>query len=284
MLATVFSMQSFGQCTAAIVAYAAIKGGQMSLDGSWRLIYGVAAIPAAFAMLIRFTIPETPRYLFDVARDYRSASHGVQAMTRGIKAPVTQKSSTRRPGPVVAVEAEDIPEPSFNDFMDYFFYRGGKWHSGNWTRLLGTAGTWLLLDLAFFGLGLNSPQIVTGLYKGCRKDTVPTPLGSASWNSEPGVADVTAPVALLFEDNEYAFWLIVSIGAITGSVSLIWAVNHVSRKNLQFGGFVGLAVLFYIVGGILLHEVMYQYDSAWYVVVIVYAFCQALFNFGKLFP
>lgn len=281
MLATVFSMQSFGQCTAAIVAYAALRGGHLSLDASWRLIYGVAAIPAAFACYFRFTIPETPRYLFDVVREYNNASHAVQAMVPAHAAP--EPGPKPRPVPVGALEVEEPPPPypSPYDFREYLSNRDGRF-SGNWTRLVGTAVTWFLLDFAFFGLGLNSPQIVTGLYKGCQNETVPMPFANVTWNSEPGIAGNPMPVAALFEDNEYAFWLIVSVAAILGSVSLIWAIDHISRKVLQLGGFLLLGVLFFVLGGVLFNEIMYNSDGAWYAVLILFAFCQFLFNFGEL--
>ena len=272
MLATVFSMQSFGQCVAAIVAYAALRGGKMSLDAVWRLLYGVAAIPAAFAFCLRATIPETPRYIFDVERNPRKGSHAVEAMTQGEEAGSGELSKD-----------EDVlpPERSLNDFMDYFFRAGDKWYRRNWTILFGTAATWFLLDLAFFGLGLNSPRIVTGLYKGCQpNNATQNPLPEKIWNSEPTISD--NPISL-FEDNEFAFWLIVSIGAITGSLALIWLVDHVSRRRLQCGTFIVLGLLFFVVGGILLHKIMYHYDGAWFVVVIIYAVCQALFNLGKCY-
>ena len=274
MLATVFSTQSFGQCTAAIVAYAALRGGYLSLDASWRLIYGVAAVPAALACYFRFTIPETPRYLFDVARDYVNASHAVQAMAPKQVAP----DPDTVPEPGLEAEQPLPPDASFHDFREYLSNRDG-WYSGNWRRLLGTAVTWFLLDFAFFGLGLNSPQIVSGLYKGCRNDTVSMPLANGTWNSEPGIASM--PVAL-FEDNEYAFWLIVSIAAIMGSVLLIFTIDPYSRKNRQIGGFLLLGILFFVLGGILFHEIVNRYGGAWYVVVILFAGCQFLFNFGKL--
>ncbi|KAL8817444.1 MAG: hypothetical protein Q9191_008147 [Dirinaria sp. TL-2023a] len=206
-------------------------------------------------MALRATIPETPRYIYDVERNPSKGSHAVEAMTHEGDPEFGELSKD-----------EDLlpPEPSLNDFMDYFFRRGDKWYRRNWTTLLGTAGTWFLLDFAFFGLGLNSPQIVTGLYKGCQpNNTTLNALADNVWNSEPTISD--NPVSL-FEDNEFAFWLIVSIGAIMGSLALIWLVDHISRRWLQCGAFVGLGLLFFVVGSILLHEIMYHYGGAWFVI------------------
>jgi hypothetical protein len=68
MLAAVFSMQSFGQLFGAVVTVSAVRCG-VAFDSGWRLVYGVATVPAAVALFLRFSIPESPRYTFDVARN-----------------------------------------------------------------------------------------------------------------------------------------------------------------------------------------------------------------------
>lgn len=75
-MAAVFSMQGMGQLLAAVVALivtVSFKSSfiniskpsdcdyacQVSADRCWRLIVGIGAIPACFAMYYRITIPET---------------------------------------------------------------------------------------------------------------------------------------------------------------------------------------------------------------------------------
>ena len=291
MLALVFSAQSLGQCVAAIVAYGALAGGHMQLDAVWRLIYGVAAIPAFFVFFLRRTIPETPRYVYDVQRNTAEASDGVRYMTA-----TNNKVDAENPEAYDPDDPLNImpPEPSYDDFIDYFFspnrwynhdgdelWSLGKWttfrFTGKWPRLLGSAGTWFLLDLSSFGLGLNSPQIVTGLWKGCTRDNVSNPLPNFTWNSEPKIATSAVP---LFEDNEDGFWLIVSIGAITGSVLLILIARFVDRRKLLWTMFLALGVLFFVIGGVLWHEIMNNYSAPYFVVIVFYALCQFLFNLG----
>jgi PHS family inorganic phosphate transporter-like MFS transporter len=86
MMAAVFSMQGLGQCAAALVAlvitmgfrhhFINVKdvsnctdGCQTAADQSWRIIIAFGGLPALFGPYYRITIPETPRYTFDVARD-----------------------------------------------------------------------------------------------------------------------------------------------------------------------------------------------------------------------
>ena len=89
MLATVFYAQPIGQFLACIVAVIATASFQGSISGTsgnasptnctgaclhatdkiWRWIVGFGAIPPAFAVLLRFWIPESPRYLLEVEGD-----------------------------------------------------------------------------------------------------------------------------------------------------------------------------------------------------------------------
>ena len=296
MLAWVFSAQSLGQCVAAIVAYGALAGGKMPFDAVWRLIYGVAAIPAFFTFFVRRTVPETPRYVYDVQRNAAEASDGVRYMTATNQETDAENLEPDDPDDPLN---EMPPNPSYKDFMEYFFWPGNRWYSrdgdenkhlgkwtsfrftGKWPRLLGTAGTWFLLDLAFFGLGLNSPQIVTGLWKGCRHDVFPnlSPLlPTVTWNSEPGIANNTTSV---FKDNEDSFWLIVSIGAISGSATLILVARFADRRLLLWTMFLALSILFFIIGGILWYEIINHDSASYFAIVVFYALCQFLFNFGK---
>jgi len=293
MLAWVFSAQSLGQCVAAIVAYGALAGDRMPLDAVWRLIYGMAAFPAFFVFFVRRTIPESPRYVYDVQRNTAEASDGVRYMTATNNGVDAENPEADDPDDPLNTRP---PLPSYEDFMEYFFWPEGRWYNhdgdeiwslgkwtnfrftGKWPRLLGTAGSWFLLDLSFFGLGLNSPQIVTGLWKGCRNNNISNPLPNFIWNSEPNIANSVVP---LFEDNEYGFWLIVSIGAITGSGLLILIARFVDRKKLLWTMFLALGLLFLVIGGILWHKVMDHYSAPYFAVVASYAICQFLFNLGE---
>jgi len=86
IMGAVFAMQGIGQFTAAIIALIVSSGFSKSLqsatsvatcsgvcglavDKMWRIIIGFGAVPGCIALYFRLTIPETPRYTFDVARD-----------------------------------------------------------------------------------------------------------------------------------------------------------------------------------------------------------------------
>ena len=100
MMGAVFAMQGIGQFVAAMVALIAVTGFEESLktaktvgncsgvcqyamDKTWRIVIGFGAVPGCIALYFRLTIPETPRYTFDVARDAEQAVSDVKAYTAG---------------------------------------------------------------------------------------------------------------------------------------------------------------------------------------------------------
>jgi len=150
MMAAMFSAQGLGAFFAALVSYSCavgfrndIQGSncdetcQLALDKAWRIVYGMGILPAVGALFFRLTIPETIRYTLDVARNEPIAARDARQF---IKTNDTTHfgQSLDLPGGFQAP-----PRPSFRDFRRYF----GLWKNGK--VLLGTAGSWFLLDIAF---------------------------------------------------------------------------------------------------------------------------------------
>ncbi len=105
----------------------------------WRVLIGFGAVPACIALYYRLTIPETPRYTFDVARDVEQAGQDVDAYING-KAMGHPDQVALAQGRV-AGQAITIPKASFKDFIRFY----STWKNGK--ILLGTAGSWFLLDV-----------------------------------------------------------------------------------------------------------------------------------------
>jgi PHS family inorganic phosphate transporter-like MFS transporter len=70
MLAIVFSMQAFGYAAATITSIVVVKTvrhyhptpSQVSVDQIWRWVMGLSLIPASVAVVMRFFVPESPRF------------------------------------------------------------------------------------------------------------------------------------------------------------------------------------------------------------------------------
>jgi PHS family inorganic phosphate transporter-like MFS transporter len=158
MMAAVFANQGFGQFTAALVAFICTVGFkdsllvttcgpdcQVALDKSWRIIYGFGAVPACAALYFRLTIPETIRYTLDVSKNEKVAAADALKYVSGRYGSARLGDVGYTPDAQIIVEqtANGPPSASFRDFFHHF----GQWKNGK--VLLGTAGSWFLLDVAF---------------------------------------------------------------------------------------------------------------------------------------
>ena len=157
---SVFAMQGIGQFAAGIIALIAVSGFKDSLsaaktvavcDGNcaesmdkiWRIIIGFGAVPGCIALYYRLTIPETPRFTFDVARDPEKAGEDTKAYIQGRHEGHPDEIS-RVQGIAAAEQSLTIPKASWRDFMRHY----GQWKNGK--VLLGTAGSWFFLDVSLF--------------------------------------------------------------------------------------------------------------------------------------
>ncbi|ORY89459.1 putative phosphate transporter [Leucosporidium creatinivorum] len=160
MMTAVFASQGWGQLSAALVSLvvlAAFKKQILAdpadyprhLDFCWRLLIGLGAVPGGVALYFRLTLPETPRFTMDIERNVKQASTDVDAFlsTGGYVADYDQ--------PVIA--KAEAPVASRRDFLAHF----SKWENGK--VLLGCAWSWFALDVAFYGLGLNSSIILSAI-------------------------------------------------------------------------------------------------------------------------
>lgn len=154
-MAAVFSMQGVGQLLAAVVALIVTASFgdvfrnaagldhcdyacQTAADRCWRIIIGVGAIPAVFALYYRITIPETPRYTFEVARDVEKAAADIKAyVAREAEGEVDEVKQARMKK--VASPALNIPSASCGDAYEYF----SQWKNAK--VLIGTSLSWFFL-------------------------------------------------------------------------------------------------------------------------------------------
>lgn len=262
MMGSVFAMQGLGQFAAAIVALIVTSGFKESLmtaknaaacdgvcglavDKMWRVIIGVGAVPGCIALYYRLTIPETPRYTFDVSRDVVQATSDVKAYQKG-----EHHGNLDEITRVQALQEEatnpqlEVPQASFSDFIQHY----KQWKYGK--VLLGTAGSWFLLDVAFYGLGLNNSIILTQI-------------GYAGGHNMYEV----------FYNTAVGNLILVCAGAIPGYWVTVATVDTVGRKPIQLMGFVLLTALFLTIG-------FAYHHLPGKALLALYVLSQFFFNFG----
>jgi PHS family inorganic phosphate transporter-like MFS transporter len=260
MMAAVFSMQGAGQLAAVLVATIVTFGFRDSLsipsfsacgpqcqvaaDCGWRIIIGISALPAIFALYYRLTIPETPRYTFDVAQDIEKATADLRAFKNG-RAEGHPDALQRVQTKLVASNSLIQPRASLTDFCSYF----GTWKNGS--LLFATTTSWFLVDLVFYGLGLNINIMLAAAGYGVAKDTVYHDL----FNTAVGNL------------------IIVCAGSLPGYWLSVAFIDKTGRRPLQVGGFTILTILFCIIG--------FAYKSlSQGAFLTLYILVQLFFNFG----
>ncbi len=192
LVGTVFAMQGFGLLAGPAVA-AVLLGAGVSHGLAWRLMLGLGAIPAASVVYLRRRIRETPRYSLAIEGDMRAAAETV-SWTTGQTPVVAQNGSV----PVA-------PRPLRSRLTDKPFL----------TRLIGTAGSWFLLDIAFYGNSVSSPLILKALQ----------------------------PKATLL-DNILIAGAIFLVFAVPGYWMAVWLMDKIGRKRIQWQGFLVMALAF----------------------------------------
>jgi MFS family permease len=179
MVGLVFSAQAVGLIIGPLTALALLGGG-VGPGMTWRLLLGLGAVPAAAAVWLRRKLPEPPRYQF-------------------------RPGSQPRPG-----ASAPVPVSGARAFLAS-------------RRLLvllaGTAGCWFLLDYAYYGNTISTPQIIALI----------TPHASQ-----------TATIAIQLA--------IFTVAAVPGYVLAIARMDRIGHRRLQLAGFVMMGVCFAVIG------------------------------------
>jgi MFS family permease len=110
---------------------------------------GLGAIPAAIVIYQRRRLPETPRFLAAAGKDEELAHVVGAVVTEDDRTEGSGRSSQdHRPAPMVS-----------NGRMA----RQTLWTRANLMKLMATAGSWFLIDVAFYGNGVSSQVILKAL-------------------------------------------------------------------------------------------------------------------------
>ncbi len=141
LVGLVFSMQALGTI-AGYVAGLALLSAHVPDGITWRLLLGLGAVPAGAVIWQRRRMPESPRYLAQVAGREDEAVAAVACLSDGALSAV--RSGGFRPARRMRMR-ELLSSPRYL------------------LILLGTAGSWFLFDYAYYGNSVSAPLIVTSV-------------------------------------------------------------------------------------------------------------------------
>jgi PHS family inorganic phosphate transporter-like MFS transporter len=205
LIGMVFSMQSIGLLAGPLITLGLLYGGVAPVI-SWRLLLALGAIPPLFVIYWRRHLPETPKYSIRVNGDPERASSDLNKFT-GMKFETRPDGAETGYGPTVKVKWYQL-------FTDRQLL----------ALLIGTAGTWFLMDWALYGNSIMSSTMLAFLVPG----------------SIIGVQHVimtTAYTALVFGAAAFpGYWLATLL------------VDRIGRKPIQIIGFLVMAISFALLG------------------------------------
>jgi PHS family inorganic phosphate transporter-like MFS transporter len=261
MIGAVFAMQGLGQFAAAMMVLIVTigfkntlqaartpadcnAGCQKHVDMMWRLVLGFGGIPGWFALYYRLTIPETPRYTFDVRHNPARAVADSRRLRSGKKGParVDDLQEAKMKAEMLKYHA---PSPAIKEFYRYFKHRK------HFMVLFGTSASWFLLDVAFYGLNLNTSTI----------------LGLIGFNSKDSVY-------VLLYNTAVGQLVLICAGSIPGYWCTVAFADVIGRKPIQVGGFIILTIIFTVIG----FKLKTLSEGA---LLGLYILAQFFFNFGQ---
>jgi MFS transporter, PHS family, inorganic phosphate transporter len=218
------------------------SAGLPSVDRVWRLVVGFGCIPAVISLYYRLTIPETPRYTIDIERDILQGEEDVEGF-------LNNEWPRGKDRNAVHPELDITPKASRRDF--FFHFR--QWQYGK--VLLGTAGSWFFIDIAFYGLGLNNSIILQTI-----------------GFTNPDAQEVYEILYNVAVRNV----IIQCAGTMPGYFFSIAFIDMIGRKRLQLCSFGILTLIFAILG--FAYGPLTQSNQAGFITMLV--LCQFFMNFG----
>jgi PHS family inorganic phosphate transporter-like MFS transporter len=195
LVGLVFSTQALGLIIGPLVALTLLGAGT-STGLTWRLLLGFGALPALAVVYLRSRMPESPRFQAQVVGRSRRAIREMEAFSDGAVT-ATGRTALRH-------------QMGLRAFLTSRRYL---------VMLAGTAGCWFLLDYAYYGNTISTPEIIKLI--------------------SPH-ASVMATIAIQLA--------IFVVAAVPGYILGIAKIDSIGHRRLQLTGFLMMGLCFAIIG------------------------------------
>ncbi len=195
LVGMVFSTQALGLIVGPLIALALLGAGAGN-DLSWRIMLGLGAVWAGTVVYLRSRMPESPRYQAQVRGRHDKAVADLARFSDG------------------SLHANPVPAITHTMGLRAFL-TNRRWL----VMLAGTAGCWFLLDYAYYGNTISTPQII-GLIS-------------------PQASTMTTIAIQL---------AIFVVAAVPGYLLGIARLDRIGHRKLQLIGFAMMALCFAVIG------------------------------------
>ena len=203
MVGLVFAMQGAGLVVGPLVA-SLLLASHVPDDLVWRILLGLGAVPGLAVFYMRRQIHETPRFA--------TAAGDAEEAKRAIAAAASDASTV-----TVKTVVAEAPLRHKQGAMEGFALIARNPRMLLW--LVGTAGCWMLLDFAYYGNTISSPEVLK----------------------------VINPSGTLLS-NTLLQLLIFVVFALPGYAVAIWLLDKTGRKPIQSLGFAMMGLCFLLIG------------------------------------
>ena len=211
LVGMVFGTQALGLIIGPLIALALLGAGA-SNDTAWRVLLALGAVPAAAVIYLRCRMPESPRYQVQVQGKAEQAASRMSAFTGG------QVSGNGASGNGASGQVGGNGSGGLQHEMGLrAFLTNRRWL----IMLAGTAGTWFLLDYAYYGNTISTPQILSLI--------------------SPHASTMTK-IALQLA--------IFVVAAVPGYVLAIAKLDKIGHRRLQLLGFAMMAACFLVIAAV----------------------------------
>lgn len=202
LITMVFSMQGLGLIVGPLVAIILLAAG-INHDLTWRIMLALGAVPALGTFYLRRQIAETPRFALAMQGDVAGAARTVDIVKNG---------NSRSPIGRAPIRKNDAPLSKSRPARSWLYLLLTKRYLP-W--IIGTAGAWFLLDIAYYGTTISSPLVLGALN----------------------------PKADLITNMFYTLIIFV-VAALPGYILAAFTIDRLGRKRIQWVGF-GVMALAY---------------------------------------
>ncbi len=229
LVGLVFSTQALGLIVGPLIALGLLGAGT-STDLTWRLLLGLGAVPAAAVIYLRRTMPESPRFQVQVLGRGAEADAQMHALSKG----VVGSNGVQATGVAASNGAAVVDNTVANGAASGTVAASGaaavngaaavpeRMALGAFLRdrrllltLAGTAGCWFLLDYAYYGNTISTPQII----------------------------GLISPTASTMTTISIQLGIFV-VAAVPGYILGIARIDRIGHKKLQLRGFLMMALCF----------------------------------------
>ena len=219
LITLVFSTQALGLIIGPLITVLLLVSG-VNQELIWRILLGLGAIPALATFWLRRQIAESPRF---------ALAHGNTAeVERAVQQVVGEKQnstkydhlhqqlldgSVEKINPAIKITSDDDglrvkPRPVTSSRALLTMRHLRLW-------LLGTAGTWFFLDIAYYGTTVSTPLVIK----------------------------LFSPHTNLTQNMLYTL-LIFVVAALPGYIVAALTIDRIGRKRLQWSGFLMMALMY----------------------------------------